>query len=500
MFLNYLIIGLYTTTVIILTIYFICGFLQGISTLKTFKTTCRKQEQTDLSHELPSVTVQLPIYNEFYVVEQLLEQISKLQYPRHQLEIQVLDDSTDETSEIIARKVIELKAQGLQIEHIQRNSRIDFKAGNLQNGMKFAKGEFIAIFDADCLPEPDFLLATIPHFRKDETLGGIQTCLHPLNYNDSWISRLQTFEHAIHFHLEQPYRLLHSSFLPCSGTGSVWRTSAIEDVGGWQGDTLAEDLDISIRIYLNNWKAMYLEYVALPYQIASNINSYKTQRYRWVKGTAEVLRKHFCRIYNSQISVNKKIELFSLVLECGIYILILLNGFASLLLYLVKQSLNNTYFGFIYVLYATCLAVNFLQYYTVINNKKIYVNSDRIMPTLYHLIIYTLEAWITIGLAWQNTIAITQGLIGIKTSFVRTPKFNHSNFNTERSLQEKQYLNYQINWLVVGEGMIGLLFAFVTFLDIYNLSSLWLIHIICSLVFIRIFYCSVKDGILQNSV
>lgn len=206
--------------------------------------------------QLPAVTVQLPVYNEKYVIERLLDAIGKLDYPKNLLEVQVLDDSTDETAEIIQNKSEHLCDQGLNIHVIHREDRTGFKAGALANGLKFSSGEFIAIFDADFIPNPDFLLKTLPHFINNK-IGVVQTRWGHINRNYSLLTQLQAFGLDAHFSIEQTARKAAGSFINFNGTCGVWRKSCIEDAGGWSADTLTEDLDLSYRAQLRGWEFRY---------------------------------------------------------------------------------------------------------------------------------------------------------------------------------------------------------------------------------------------------
>ncbi|MFW6222357.1 MAG: cellulose synthase family protein, partial [Bacteroidota bacterium] len=232
---------------------------------------------------VPFVTVQLPVYNEYYVVERLIDAVASLHYPKERLEIQVLDDSTDDTYDIIKRKVKEIQQSEINIKHLYRNDRIGYKAGALQYGLNQAEGEFIAIFDADFVPEPDFLINTLPQF-DNEQVGMVQTRWGHINENYSLLTRMQAFGLNAHFKIEQTGRYHGGRFLNFNGTGGVWRKSCIEDAGGWQHDTIAEDLDLSYRAQLKGWKFVYLDHVEAPAELPVVISGLKSQQFRWTKG------------------------------------------------------------------------------------------------------------------------------------------------------------------------------------------------------------------------
>ncbi|MEM9144364.1 MAG: cellulose synthase family protein, partial [Bacteroidota bacterium] len=240
--------------------------------------------------EIPKVTIQLPIYNEEYVVERLLENIAKLEYPKSKMEIQVLDDSTDDSVTDTGLKIEALQKTGLDIKHIRRKNREGFKAGALKEGLNIAKGDFIAIFDADFLPDPDWLKKTVIYF-KDPEIGVVQTRWGHINRDYSILTRIQAFALDAHFTLEQVGRNAKGHFINFNGTAGIWRKECILDAGNWEGDTLTEDLDLSYRAQLKNWKFKYLEDVETPAELPVVISAARSQQFRWNKGGAENFRK-----------------------------------------------------------------------------------------------------------------------------------------------------------------------------------------------------------------
>ena len=229
--------------------------------------------------KFPRITIQLPIFNEKYVVERLIDSVAAIRYPSDKLEIQILDDSTDETVEITAAKVEEYGKKGIDIKHIRRDDRSGFKAGALQYGMEQAKGEFIAVFDADFLPNEDFLEKTIPHFQ-DNKIGVVQVRWGHVNRGYSTLTKMQAFGLDAHFTIEQSGRNHAGSFINFNGTAGVWRKSCIEDAGGWSADTLTEDLDLSYRAQLKGWKFAFLEGVIAPAELPVIMSAIKSQQYR----------------------------------------------------------------------------------------------------------------------------------------------------------------------------------------------------------------------------
>jgi cellulose synthase/poly-beta-1,6-N-acetylglucosamine synthase-like glycosyltransferase len=256
---------------------------------------------------LPVVTVQLPIYNEWYVVERLLDACAALDYPRDLLEIQVLDDSTDETAALIAHKVRSLRQSGVDILHIHRKTRDGFKAGALANGLVSARGEFIAIFDADFLPQKDFLLQMLPRFDH-EKVAFVQARWGHLNRDYSLLTLLQSFSLDAHFAIDQLGRSSSNYIFNFNGTAGVWRKSAILDVGGWHADTLTEDMDLSYRIFLRRWSARYAGDVEAPAELPVSFTAYRRQQYRWARGSLECAIKYIPVIWHGDYPFARKIQ------------------------------------------------------------------------------------------------------------------------------------------------------------------------------------------------
>ena len=246
----------------------------------------------------PHVTVQLPVYNELAVVTRIIDAAAALDYPADRLHIQVLDDSTDESVALAARRVAYHQDRGLRIDHVRRASRQGYKAGALAHGLTETDGEFVAIFDADFVPAPDFLRRTLPHFAAPE-VGVVQTRWGHLNESESLLTRLQAFGLNAHFLVEQVGRAAGGHFLNFNGTGGVWRRTCIEDAGNWQADTLTEDLDLSYRAQLRGWRFVYRPDIVAPAELPAHLAALKSQQYRWNKGAAETARKHLGRVWRS---------------------------------------------------------------------------------------------------------------------------------------------------------------------------------------------------------
>src|SRR3984885_13755223 len=260
--------------------------------------------------DLPWVTIQLPLYNEATVAGRLLDHVAAIEWPRARLEIQVLDDSTDETRALVRQKVETLRESGLDVVYIHRVDRTGYKAGALENGLKVAKGELVAIFDADFLPQPEFLRAVVPHFIEDARVGMVQARWGHLNREHSLLTRTQALMLDGHHLVENRARAAAGWLFNFSGTGGIWRKEAIASAGGWQHDTLTEDLDLSYRAQLAGWRFVYRENVVTPAELPEDISAFRAQQYRWAKGTVQTARKLLARILRSNLSPMQRVEAF----------------------------------------------------------------------------------------------------------------------------------------------------------------------------------------------
>ncbi|NJN96390.1 MAG: glycosyltransferase [Anaerolineales bacterium] len=367
-----------------------------------------------LENDLPPVTVQLPIFNEALVIERLIEAIARLDYPAHLLQIQVLDDSTDDTTEIALAKVVEQRRQGINIELLHRTDRTGFKAGALKAGLETASGQFIAIFDADFVPEPDFLRQTVPHLLVNPQVGFVQTRWGHLNRDYSLFTAIQALAVDGHFVIEQTARQRSGLIMGFNGTGGIWRRSCIEAAGGWQGDTIAEDLDLSYRAQLAGWKPLFLPDVVAPAEIPPQLAAFKRQQFRWAKGSIQCLKKLGWQVLRAPLPWTVKwqamVHLSSylahplMVLLAVITPILMLTGGTSRihfpLIYLSLLSLGPP------LMYAvaqiTLYPTGWRQHY-------------KVMPLLIFL---------GGGIALSNTRAVIEALLGVGNVFRRTPKFN----------------------------------------------------------------------------
>src|SRR5918993_489242 len=259
--------------------------------------------------ELPRVTIQLPIYNEMYVADRLIDAVCEMDYPRELLEIQVLDDSTDETTEIAELAVRRHAARGFDITYLHRVDRTGYKAGALEAGLKIASGQFIAIFDADFIPPKDFMLKTLPHFDA-ANVGMVQARWGHINQDYSLLTKVQSILLDAHFVLEHGGRNRAGHFFNFNGTAGIWRREAISDAGGWQHDTLTEDLDLSYRAQLRGWQFIFLPDLIAPAEVPVEMNSFKSQQHRWAKGSIQTFRKLMPRLLQSNLPLGVKAEAF----------------------------------------------------------------------------------------------------------------------------------------------------------------------------------------------
>jgi cellulose synthase/poly-beta-1,6-N-acetylglucosamine synthase-like glycosyltransferase len=368
--------------------------------------------------EHPKVCIQLPMYNEQYVARRLIEHTCRMDYPRDKLHIQVLDDSTDETIAIAREAVRRFRAQGINIDYIHRDDRTGFKAGALENGLKYTDAEFIAIFDADFIPPPDMLHRTIDHFC-DPHVGMIQVRWGHLNRDHSLLTKSQAIFLDGHFMIEHTARNRSGRFMSFNGTAGIWRRECIADAGGWQHDTLTEDLDLSYRAQLKGWKFIFLPDVVSPAELPPEITSFKQQQHRWTKGGAQTARKLLGTIFRSPQSWKVKAEAFFHLTSCTVYIYIVALCLMLLpAIYLRVQIFPNNVFSKILLditlfTLMTCSAGTFY----ICSQKEIFhcwTDKMKYLPFLMAL---------GIGISVSNTLAALEGFFARGGEFVRTPKF-----------------------------------------------------------------------------
>ena len=391
-----------------------------------------------------SVTIQLPLYNEMYVVERLIDTICKIDYPKDKLEIQVLDDSTDETVNIAARVVEEKRKEGFDISHIRRENREGFKAGALKEGLKTAKGEYIAIFDADFIPKKDFLKKTLSFF-SNENVGMVQTRWEHLNGDYSILTKAQALALDGHFVIEQSVRNKAGFFINFNGTGGVWRKNCIEDAGNWHSDTLTEDLDLSYRAQLNGWKFIFLKDFTSPAELPSEINALKTQQFRWTKGAIETAKKILPQLWRSKVPLRVKLQGTFHLTNNFVFPFILLAAILNVPLVFIKNSgAHDVYFAVMSV-FVLAFISSFMFY--------LYSQKDIHPDWRKRIVLFPLFMAGSMGFAINNSRAVFEGLMSRKSEFVRTPKFKL--VGEGGSWMDKKYLNNKLGLSVVVETIMA---------------------------------------------
>ncbi len=365
--------------------------------------------------ELPRITIQLPLFNEMYVVGRLVKAVTEIDYPRDRMEIQVLDDSTDETRSIARATVEKYAREGFDIHYVHRTDRTGFKAGALAHGMLTASGDLVAIFDADFVPKPDFLRKLVDYFT-DPLVGCAQMRWAHINGSYNLLTRLQTIMLDGHFVVEQTTRNRTGSFFNFNGTAGVWRRKAIEMSGGWQHDTLTEDTDLSFRAQLMGWRFVYLLDEEAPAEIPVEINAFKAQQRRWAKGVMQVGLKLYRRIWNSPLPLRVKLEMFFRLTGNISYPLMIVASFLQFPLLLVRY---NQGFHQLMLLDVPLLFFSTVSVVLFYGTAVWYLDKDR-APRLLHL---PLVMGLGIGLAFSNARAVLEALAGVKSDFVRTPKY-----------------------------------------------------------------------------
>ncbi|MCB0610973.1 MAG: glycosyltransferase [Lewinellaceae bacterium] len=438
----------------------------------------------------PFVTIQLPVYNELYVMERLIDCITQFDYPKDRFEIQIVDDSTDESVEITRQKVEAYKALGFQIEQIRRPVRQGYKAGALKDAMPFAKGEFIAIFDADFLPKRDFLKKTIPHF-KDPSVGVVQTRWEHINEDYSLITQLQALQLNVHFTVEQAGRMRGNYLLQFNGTAGVWRRKTIDDAGGWEADTLTEDLDLSIRAQLKGWKIHFLEDVTSPAELPAEMNSLKSQQFRWMKGGAETAKKMLPTVWRSDLSPWKKIQSTAHLLSSTVFLFVFITGFSSVPLLFYLDDLINMGFSKNFFAWFMAGLLSIIAIYFVANVQATHKNLPFGKSLVRFLKLFPMFLAMSMGLSLHNSVAVIEGWRGKKSPFVRTPKFNIK--SGKDSFAKNKYVTAKLSWTTIFEGLLAVYYtgAIAAAIWLQNTTFLFF-HLTLAVGFGTIFYYTVR--------
>ncbi len=390
------------------------------------------------------VTIQLPLFNELYVVERLISEVCDIDYPKDKLEVQVLDDSTDETVNVAKRVVDEKKKQGFDISYLHRKNRQGYKAGALKDGLKTAKGKYIAIFDADFMPRKNFLKETLPFFN-DEKVGMVQTRWEHLNGNYSILTKAQALALDGHFVMEQTVRNKAGFFINFNGTGGVWRKDCIEDAGNWQEDTLTEDLDLSYRAQLNGWKFIFLKDFTSPAELPSELSALKTQQFRWTKGAIETAKKILPVLWKSKVSMRVKLQSTFHLTNNLVFPFILLAAILNVPLVFIKNSgSHELYFAFMSI-FVLAFISTFLLY--------LYSQKDLRADWRKKIVLFPLFMAGSMGLSINNSRAVFEGLLNRKSEFIRTPKFKV--VDEKDSWIGKKYLNSKLGFSEIVETIMA---------------------------------------------
>jgi cellulose synthase/poly-beta-1,6-N-acetylglucosamine synthase-like glycosyltransferase len=437
-------------------------------------------------NNLPMVTVQLPVYNEKYVVERLIDAVAAFNYPADRLEIQLLDDSTDETQSLIKNKMREYPL--LDFSYLHRTDRQGFKAGALKEGLKVSKGEFIAIFDADFVPNPDFLIHTLPYL-SEPNVGMVQSRWTHLNQGYSLLTRLQAFALDAHFSVEQIGRNRQNAFINFNGTGGIWRKDCIWDAGNWQDDTLTEDLDLSYRAQQKGWKFIYRPEIESPAELPPIMSAIKGQQFRWTKGGAECAVKHFKDFWKKPFSFRVKFHAMAHLFNSVVFIAILLASLSSIPVWYGAQQ------GWIDPIYFRWGAISLVGFVII---ALVYVTAyfythGRFWSQLSGLI-WQLPLFLSVsmGLSLHNSNAVWQGLFGKRTAFIRTPKFNL--VNGETSWKKNSYISLKFPFVTYLEGGISLLFLAVVGLSFhFKAYEMLPFHLMLSIGYGIVFFTSVRS-------
>lgn len=421
------IVWAYLAVLLVLAFY---GFHRSLLVYLYYRHRGNQAQPSGRLAENPMVTVQLPLFNELYVAPRLIEAVSRIDYPKDKLEIQVLDDSTDETVEVVRRIVEDLRERGFQAHHVRREDRVGYKAGALEHGLQTARGEFVLVYDADFVPEPDILKKTLDYFA-DPKVGMVQVRWGHLNRDYSVLTEAQALMLDGHFVIEHTARHRSGRFFNFNGTAGIWRRAAIADAGGWQHDTLTEDLDLSYRAQMRGWQFIYLPDVVSPAEVPAEMNSFKSQQYRWAKGSVQTARKLLPQILRSNAPFRVKLEAFFHLTNNAAYPLLLL-----LSILLLPNLLLRTEHGLREVLMVDVpLFVG-----TTLSLATFYLTSQReINPSGWLRSIGRLPVVLSlgIGLCVNQTRAVIEALFDRDSEFVRTPK--HGLVNRVEAWSKKRY-------------------------------------------------------------
>lgn len=441
------VIGIYAVAM-----FFIFAYsLVQLSLLLRYWFRNREHEEIVPIHEYPDVLIQLPVFNEYYVVERLIDAAVQLDYPKDKLHVQVLDDSNDESFNLAAKKVVEYQRKGFSISHIQRPERTGFKAGALQYGLGLSDAPYVVVFDADFIPEKNFIIKTIPFFQNPE-IGMVQTRWGHLNRHYSILTRVQAFALDAHFTIEQSGRNLGSHFINFNGTAGIWRRHCIEHAGGWSADTLTEDLDLSYRAQLKGWKFKFLENLISPAELPAEMNALKNQQYRWNKGAAECSVKHLKNVFTSKnLKMSTRLHALFHLGNSSVFIWIMICAVLSFPLVYIKTAHPEykTMFMIGAILFLSFAILGAFYFTSFVRTEK-----ERSKSEFFWL--YPTFLSISMGMCLHNARAVWLGYIGRRTPFIRTPKWNI--IDKVGTWNNKRYSGKKIPWLTWFEGVLIIYF------------------------------------------
>ncbi|MDY6914006.1 MAG: cellulose synthase family protein [Planctomycetota bacterium] len=435
--------------------------------------------------DLPAVTIQLPMYNEAAVAERIIAKTCQIDYPRRKLQIQVLDDSTDETCRIARAAVQSACAAGFDVEYIYRDNRIGYKAGALENGLKTAKGEYVAIFDADFVPNADFLRRSI-HYFTDPKVCVVQTRWEHLNRNDSLLTRSQAIFLDGHFAIEHVARNRSERFMSFNGTAGTWRKAAIIDAGGWQHDTLTEDLDLSYRAQLRGWKFVFLPDLTAPAELPPEMNAFKAQQFRWTKGGAQTALKLLPKLLLSKAPLKVKAEGF-FHLTCftmHLYMLLLVVMlWPAMHLRTVPMAAGTFWRGAFDMGVFMLATLSASVFYTASQFElfRDWRTAVKYLPVLMAL---------GVGLCVSNTRAIMEAFFGKKSEFIRTPKYGGKARPQATKAVDKRIR--KTNWLPYLEFLFGIYMSFCAIFSIIHIRSMLAVPFLVMFAF-GFFYVSLMS-------
>jgi cellulose synthase/poly-beta-1,6-N-acetylglucosamine synthase-like glycosyltransferase len=420
------ILVVYLLTLSILAVY---GFHRGQLVYLYWKHRKATPKPKSRFEELPLVTVQLPMFNEMYVAERLIESIAALDYPKDKLEIQVLDDSTDETTQIARAKVDELVERGYRATYVHRTDRSGFKAGALENGLRVAEGDYLLVFDADFVPTPSLVKDLIHHFT-DHKVGMVQARWGHLNRDYSMLTRVQSLMLDGHFVVEHIARNGSGRFFNFNGTAGMWRKSTIIDAGGWQHDTLTEDMDLSFRAQLRGWRFVYVPDAIAPAEVPCEMNSFKTQQFRWAKGSAQTAKKLLPIVLKAKIPLHVKIEAVFHLTNNFAYLFLIVLALLQLPNMLLRQDMDRPELFLLDVPLFAATSGSIILFYLA-TSRALYNDTWGVIHRL------PLMMALGIGLSLNNARAVAEGLFGRDSEFVRTPK--HGVVQKQESWTKKKY-------------------------------------------------------------